>query len=191
MKQAASNPKTHQQNIRTVDQSPSAGLQGMAVMPPDYGMDLIDREFGGVLQAKLIINQPGDEYEREADRIANQVMTSPADQVVGSASLRIQRFMEPSGEQTETVPGSVYQALAAPGKPLEPTVRQEMEKRFNYDFSQVRVHNGSLAEQSARDVQAHAYTVGRDIVFGSSPFTLHTPRGRQVLAHELTHVVQQ
>jgi hypothetical protein len=66
-----------------------------------------------------------------------------------------------------------------------------MEQRFDHDFSRVRVHSGPVAEQSARDVNAHAYTVGHNIVYGAGQFTPGTQEGRRLLAHELTHVVQQ
>jgi hypothetical protein len=66
-----------------------------------------------------------------------------------------------------------------------------MEQRFDYDFSRVRVHTGAAAEQSAQDVNAHAYTVGHNIVFGSGRFAPRTRGGQRLLAHELTHVVQQ
>ena len=82
-------------------------------------------------------------------------------------------------------------ALASPGRPLEPALRQDMEQRFGHDFSRVRVHSGAAAEQSARNVNAHAYTVGQDIVFNAGRFAPRTPEGPQLLAHELTHVVQQ
>ena len=66
-----------------------------------------------------------------------------------------------------------------------------MEPRFGYDFSRVRVHSGAAAEQSAKDVNAHAYTVAHDIVFGAARFNPLSDEGRRLLAHELTHVVQQ
>jgi outer membrane protein OmpA-like peptidoglycan-associated protein len=66
-----------------------------------------------------------------------------------------------------------------------------MGQRFGYDFSRVRVHSGAAAEQSARDVSAHAYTVGHNIVFGADRFAPGTNDGKRLLAHELTHVVQQ
>ena len=91
----------------------------------------------------------------------------------------------------EAAPASVDQALASPGRPLEPALRQDMEQRFGYDFSAVRVHSGAAAEQSARDVNANAYTVGHNIVFGAGRFAPGTHEGRRLLAHELTHVVQQ
>lgn len=66
-----------------------------------------------------------------------------------------------------------------------------MEQHFGYDFSPVRVHADAAAEQSARDVDAHAYTVGHDVVFGAGQFSPETQAGRRMIAHELTHVVQQ
>ena len=89
------------------------------------------------------------------------------------------------------VPASVDQVLSEAGKPLSPAVRRDMEKRFGHDFSAVRVHVGATAERSARDVEAYAYTVGHDLVFGPGRFAPETREGRRLLAHELTHVIQQ
>lgn len=97
---------------------------------------------------------------------------------------------EPTG-RASAAPASVESALAAPGRPLEPTLRREMEGSFGYDFSRVRVHSGAAAAQSARDVNAAAYTVGRDIVFGEDRFAPGTREGARLVAHELTHVIQQ
>jgi hypothetical protein len=143
------------------------------------------------LQTKLQVNEPGDVYEQEADRIADQVMAMSAYPGVSTAPPRIQRFSGQSNGQMDVAPASVDQALASPGRPLEPALRQDMEQRFSHDFSRVRVHSGAAAEQSARDVNATAYTVGRDIVFGADRFVLGTRMGRRLLAHELTHVIQQ
>ncbi|OYY68112.1 DUF4157 domain-containing protein [Sphingomonas sp. 28-63-12] len=82
-------------------------------------------------------------------------------------------------------------AIAESGRPLDGKIRQDMQGRFGYDFSQVRVHHGSSAAASARDVDAKAYTVGGDIVFGAGQFAPETPAGRRLLAHELTHTIQQ
>ena len=142
------------------------------------------------LQTKLKVNEPGDAYEQEADRVADQVMAAPAPSAVTGAPLRIQRCAGRPTGQIEA-PVSVDQALASPGRPLEPALRQDMEQRFGHDFSQVRVHTGTAAEQSARGVNAHAYTVGRNIVFAAGRFAPWTNEGRRLLAHELTHVVQQ
>jgi hypothetical protein len=86
---------------------------------------------------------------------------------------------------------AVHEALAGPGQPLDPKARAFFEPRFGHDFSRVRVHAGTLASQAAESVNALAYTVGRDIVFASDRYRPQTPEGRKLLAHELTHVVQQ
>lgn len=143
------------------------------------------------LQTKLTVNEPGDIYEQEADRIADQVMANPVHSRSGGAPLGIQRLAgEPVG-QINAVPASVDQTIASSGRPLEPALRQDMEQRFGYDFSQVRVHTGVAAEQSAREINANAYTLGQDVVFGERSFSPGTHAGRRLIAHELTHVVQQ
>ena len=143
------------------------------------------------LQAKLRVSEPGDAYEQEADRVADQVLAAPSHHAVNSTPPRIQRYSGSSTPEINSAPASVGQVLASPGAPLEPALRQDMEQRFGYDFSRVRVHTSAFAEQSAQDVNAHAYTVGQNIVFGAGQFTPGTQRGRRLIAHELTHVVQQ
>ena len=91
----------------------------------------------------------------------------------------------------DTVPASVDHVLASSGSPLEPALRQDMERRFGHDFSRVRVHSGAAAEQSAQDVNANAYTVGQNIVFGAGRFAPETHEGRRLIAHELAHTIQQ
>ncbi|HEX7795002.1 MAG TPA: DUF4157 domain-containing protein, partial [Vicinamibacterales bacterium] len=81
--------------------------------------------------------------------------------------------------------------MRSPSHPLDSSTRAFMEPRFGNDFSSVRVHSGPLAEQSAQDLNAHAYTVGNDIVFGAGRWSPGTDDGRRLIAHELTHVVQQ
>ncbi len=77
------------------------------------------------------------------------------------------------------------------GSPLDRDTRSFMESRLGADFSDVRVHNDSKATESARSVQAHAYTVGNDVVFQSDKYAPESDSGKRMLAHELTHVVQQ
>jgi len=88
-------------------------------------------------------------------------------------------------------PPLVHTVLASPGAPLSAEALAFMEPRFGYDFGGVRVHTDSQAALSAQMVNAHAYTVGGDIVFGNGQYAPQTPQGRRLLAHELTHVVQQ
>lgn len=144
------------------------------------------------MQRKLIIGASNDPLELEADRIADQVIAVPAHSVVSDASPCIQRFTGLSAEGADTAPASVDRALSSSGNPLEPMLRQDMESRFGHDFSQVRVHSGGgAAEQSARDLNSNAYTVNHNIVFGAGRYSPGTHEGRRLIAHELTHVVQQ
>jgi outer membrane protein OmpA-like peptidoglycan-associated protein len=143
------------------------------------------------LQRKLSIGASNDPLEHEADRVADQVMaTSPRDDV-SSAPLRIQCFTGQAAADAGMAPASVDRVLAGSGRALEPGLQQDMGRRFGYDFSRVRVHIGATAEQSARDVDAHAYTVGENVVFGAGRFAPDTHEGKRLLAHELVHVVQQ
>jgi hypothetical protein len=85
----------------------------------------------------------------------------------------------------------VRDVLHSPGRPLDAKARETLEPRFGYDFSQVRVHANDRASESARAVHADAYTAGRHVVFGEGRYSPGTPVGQRLLAHELTHVVQQ
>ena len=96
------------------------------------------------------------------------------------------------------IPSSVVQAARSPldvvttgGRPLEPSVRDSMESRFQRDFASVRVHTDGRAAGSAERLNARAYTTGPNIVFGAGQYNPHTPEGAHLLGHELTHVVQQ
>lgn len=89
------------------------------------------------------------------------------------------------------VPPIVDEVLNSHGQPLDPKTRAFMESGFRHDFGNVRVHADSKAAESARAVNALAYTVGRDIVFGAGQFALGRRKTDELLAHELTHVVQQ
>ncbi len=89
------------------------------------------------------------------------------------------------------VPPIVHDVLSSPGKPLSSETRAFMEPRFGHDFSKVRVHTDAKAAESARAVNALAYTVGTDVVFGTMEYAPGTMGGRRLLAHELTHVLQQ
>jgi Domain of unknown function (DUF4157) len=89
------------------------------------------------------------------------------------------------------VPAIVHEVLRSSGKPLDAATRAFMEPRFGHDFSSVRVHTDEKAAESAQAVNALAYTVGRDIVFGTGQYVPRTNEGQRLLAHELTHVMQQ
>ena len=85
----------------------------------------------------------------------------------------------------------VHEVLHSSGKPLDPHIRAFMEPRFGHDISKVRVHTDEKAAESARAVNALAYTVGQDVVFGANQYAPATQEGKRLLAHELVHTVQQ
>ena len=175
----------------------------------DFSRIPIHSPVAGVIQTKLAINKPGDHYEQEADRISQQVMRMPEPQLqracaCGGACPKCQ--MEQPGREHESLqtkrvqasdtgqiaaPPIVHEVIRSPGQPLDPAARAFMEPRFGHDFSHVRVHADESAEMSARTINAHAYTVGNDIVFGHGRFDFNGTEGRRLIAHELTHVVQQ
>lgn len=175
------------------------------------------------LQAKLTINQPGDVYEQEADRVAEQVMRMPEPSTLSSTALpngdatgNLQRKCACGGsgqsgecdecrqnrealvqrratQETGNVDAlqNVYEVLRSPGQSLDSATRGFFEIRFGHDFSDVRIHTDDKAAESAKAVNALAYTAGRNVVFASNQYAAGTHEGRRLLAHELTHVVQQ
>jgi hypothetical protein len=159
----------------------------------------------GPIQRKLKIGAIDDPVENEADRVADQVMRMPApNTVTSSVTPQVSRKCdkceaEEKLQKKETgpqaaageAPASVHEALGSPGQPLDSATRAYMEPRFDYDFSHVRIHIDPRAQQSARDVNALAYTVGANIAFAAGQYAPHATEGRQLIAHELAHVVQQ
>jgi hypothetical protein len=138
------------------------------------------------LQAKLLVGGVLDPLEAQADRVAEQVVRRPAS--------------HPSDEPDPAVISQAGRASsrgvpdAWPGgaaQPLESSLRAWFEPRFGVDFSRVRIHADQHADTSARSLGARAFTAGPHIVFGDGQYRPGTDDGRKLLAHELTHVVQQ
>lgn len=156
-----------------------------------------------LIQTKLAINQPGDEYEREADRIADLVVHTPraADAPsTGWSSPAITPYVQrqPAGTAAPTTIGATVPSLearladaAGSGSPLPAGVRRSMEASFGVDFGSVRIHTGPTATSLNDALDAIAFTHGRDIYFAPGAYSPGTLGGRRLLAHELTHVVQQ
>jgi hypothetical protein len=158
------------------------------------------------LQTKLAISQPGDMYEREADRVADEVMRMPAPSIQrecasctagGTTCAKCggekEEWVRRKAEGASTEVSSAREGLddLGAGQPLDSATRNFFEPRFGYDFGHVRVHMGAEAAESARTVNALAYTVGRDVVFGQGQYAAGTDAGNRLLAHELAHVTQQ
>ena len=138
------------------------------------------------LQTKLAVNKPGDRFEQEADRMADSVVRGRR----RAAPVRNHSLDSPQSGESKAPP-IVHEVLGNSGQPLDSSTRSFMERRFGHDFGNVRVHLDARAAASARSINALAYTVGSDIVFRTGAFEPDDSSGRRLLAHELTHVVQQ
>jgi hypothetical protein len=138
------------------------------------------------LQAKFLVGGAHDPLEAQADRVAEQVMRSPA------SRLRDERDPVATSTPGRASPGGTPDAW--PGgatQPLDSSLRAWFEPRFGVDFSRVRIYADEHADASARSLGARAFTTGPHIVFGGGQYRPETDDGRMLLAHELTHVMQQ
>ena len=159
-------------------------------------------------QAKLSINQPNDVYEQEANNVAEQVMRmhTPSLKPAFFSPVSVQRKCRECEEEEKnkvqrkeagnnlaaaSAQTENYVSTVSGGKPLGKEDKTFFESRMGYDFSGVRIHNDSTAHQSAKNINALAYTHGSDIVFGQGQYQPETAEGKKLLAHELTHVLQQ
>ena len=204
----------------------SQKVHSLLRLQQQYGNRFVQRVIAQhTIQTKLQVGQPGDIYEQEADRVAEQVMrmsephlqrqVEPEEEemeeeliqtkpIAAQITPLVQRQIEEEeGELLQTKSFSNHTPKVAPnlesrihalkggGQPLPESVRTFFEPRFGYDFSQVQVHTDTEASKTARAMNARAYTLGHDIVFGAGQYAPETAAGKQLLAHELTHVVQQ
>jgi hypothetical protein len=146
----------------------------------------------GSTHTNLAIGRVDDPLEHEAEHVAEQVirMPDPGGEEGAAAPLRAgqARSAEVAGDE---LPGLVHKVLRSPGQPLDPGTRAFFEPRLGHDFSSVRVHTDAAAAASAHAGRALAYTAGRDLVFAEGRYAPHGDAGRRLLAHELTHTVQQ
>ena len=150
---------------------------------------------GATLQKKLAIGSAHDPAEREADRVADTVMrmASPGAETGGAVQpgITLQRRSDGGAGGVGEAPPIVHNVLSSPGRPLDAGTRGFMEPRFGTDLSHVRVHSDARAAESAQAVNATAYTVGNNVVFGRGAYAPGSDSGRRLLAHELAHVGQQ
>ena len=167
---------------------------------------------GFPIQAKLQIGAVNDPLEREADDVAEQVMripgpvfarTTAGDRVVRRKCAECEQEDEEQKKISRKVSGNaaaldataapriVHEVLRSPGRPLDAETRQFFEPRFGCDFSKVRVHSDARSGESARAVNALAYTIGPHVVLRDGGHQVAGAAGRSLLAHELAHVVQQ
>lgn len=141
----------------------------------------------GMARPKLVVGDLHDPVEKDADRVADQVMREHADERVAEADRPRSGLVSDTG--TTEAPDDVHDVLRSPGRRLDASVRRFMESRFGHDFSRVRVHTDDRATELARALNARAYTVGGNIVFARGEYAPDTTSGRALVAHELAHVV--
>lgn len=173
-----------------------------------YGFDFTQTPARAhAIQRKPTLSAPGDAFEREADDVADKVMRMADPTAIATAAPAIQRKCAQCKDEedrpihtkrsaavdahTRLDTTAAAHAAARGGAPLSHEARAFFEPRFQRDFSQVRIHSDAAAADAARSVQARAYTLGTHIVFGAGEYAPATAAGRSLLAHELTHVVQQ
>ena len=159
-----------------------------------------------LIQPKLSIGSPDDIHEKEADAMADKVMSRemPCPIQFSSAKDKVDRKCSDCEKEEElqrkesksyevaTAPSVVEDVLSSSsGKSMDQGTRFYMESQFNYDFSNVKIHDNEVAAKSAESINALAYTSGNNIVFNSGQFDTRSDSGKRLLAHELTHVVQQ
>ena len=164
------------------------------------------------LQRKLTLGQPGDKYEQEADRIASQVVQTinPPNSKENNIRQSIQRenglegVMSAKGFQAaiqrkQTIAGeeassdleSAINQARGSGQPLNAGLQQSMGQAMRADFSGVRVHTDTQSDQLNQSIQARAFTTGQDVFFRQGAYQPENRAGQKLIAHELTHVIQQ
>ncbi len=148
------------------------------------------------IQAKLSIGQPNDAYEQEADRVAAHVVQQLHLPVTAQLpdSPSIQRQIQPRpidrGHSSTSLESGINSARGR-GQALDPTLQRSMGRTMGADFSRVRVHTDAQSDQLNRSIQAKAFTTGQDVFFRQGAYDPGSRGGQTLIAHELTHVIQQ
>jgi hypothetical protein len=140
--------------------------------------------------AGVTISDPDDALERQAESNADRIMRDSKDARDTAPSLSRPTARRSGAASDARLPRGVSSALASAGQPLDARTHAFFSSRFDADFSHVRIHTDTAAQRSAHELGAQAYAIGDDIVFASGRFVPQTTAGRRLLAHELTHVVQ-
>ncbi|MGB0561388.1 MAG: DUF4157 domain-containing protein [Spirulinaceae cyanobacterium] len=185
-----------------------ANLPSDALMPPSVVAELnaLEASTATLLQPQLTVGAADDQYEQEADKVARQVV----DEIHGpQVSQKPQEEEDQALQRQMVIPKVQLRAaegngMAAPqdveqgisqargkGQPLSDAVREPMEQAFGADFGGVRVHADAQADQLNQSIQAKAFTTGQDVFFRAGAYQPEGKGGQELLAHELTHVVQQ
>jgi len=148
----------------------------------------------GLLQPMLTAGSMDDPAEREAEAVATHIAGPPTGRGMSVVPSQERSFLQRHPlrqDKSSSVPGIVEQVLHSAGRPLDAATRAFFEPRLGQDLSLIRVHTDQAAADSAHSIHALAYTSGRDIAFAQGRYSPDTEEGKRLLAHELTHTVQQ
>ncbi|MHC5762569.1 eCIS core domain-containing protein [Nostoc sp.] len=165
------------------------------------------------IMTKLTIGPVGDKYEQEADRVAAQVVqriNAPASVQSGEDETVQQEEIETKNNQARLIRSPILQSRSSDGgmaatlsleasinrargggQPMANNIRQPMEQAFGADFSGVKIHTDAQADQLNQSIQAKAFTTGQDVFFQQGEYNSESREGQELIAHELTHVMQQ
>ena len=174
---------------------------GFSKLPPGAIMNNVTIAPQGTLpvQTKLTIGEVGDKYEQEADRVASDVVRQLHEPSVRQEGQEEDIQKKPTLQGQETLgAGEAPIALEAEidrarsgGQPLDGKLQRSMSQAMGTDFSHVKVHTDNTSHQLNQSLQAKAFTTGRDIFFRQGQYNPNSKGGQELIAHELTHVVQQ
>lgn len=185
---------------RKPQERPRSG-RSLSDLSHQLSVDIGNQAMLRMIQTKSTLGQPGDEFESDADRVADRVMGMP-----DPGPRRIQRDgAPPTTRRSECACGgtcakcqrgnktkpAVGHATSGAGRPLDTVARNFLEPRFGRSFDDVRIHADPDAAAASDALRANAFTAGRDIYFAEGRYAPETAAGRRLIAHELTHVVQQ
>ncbi|KAB8140676.1 DUF4157 domain-containing protein [Chloroflexia bacterium SDU3-3] len=147
------------------------------------------------VQAKLTVNTPGDAFEQEADRVAEEVMRDPEEPTTEqpSAGAATGGKLQRSGgaEAGPVAEERIASMQSGGGAPLPASEQAFFERKMGHDFSKIRIHSDQNAADASKDLSARAFTVGNSIAFAPGEYQPGSAEGRKLLAHELTHTIQQ
>ncbi|MBD2363024.1 DUF4157 domain-containing protein [Anabaena minutissima FACHB-250] len=171
----------------------SQGTQGYESQIPEFAILNPDRSQAMPVQPKLAIGAPGDKYEQEADQTAKLVVQRINTPAIAPStpqpSIQRQGGLE-GGEATANLESAITSARGG-GQPLDSGVQERMSAAMGADFSGVRVHADAQSDELNRSIQAKAFTTGQDVFFRQGEYQPGSRGGQELIAHELTHVVQQ
>jgi uncharacterized protein DUF4157 len=197
---------TKNMTARETTRDLSSNFSKIPIYPPDWTnrtdalLPFSAQRTPIALQRKLVLGGVNDPLEHEADHVADQVIdmphpgaasTSAPPQVSGKCVAREDEKLQKSEAGSRAAAPSIPEVLRSPGQPLDAATRAYMEPRLAHSFGNIRVRTDRGAADSAKSIGARAYTVGHDIVFGANEYQPASSEGRQLIAHELVHVLQQ